>query len=195
MSRKYEQKERATSAARTRKRIIEVTVALHASVGPGRTSIAQIAERAGVQRHTVYRHFPSRQELLAACSQHYWTTDEWRPVECWAEVRDVASLQRELAALYAFYERNQDVVFRALHDAVDDPEIEVGLRAYREYVAEVHMCLVESLSGLSARSADLEVMVKHVLAFEVWHQLRHGAGASSEQAAHLMSAAIATACG
>jgi AcrR family transcriptional regulator len=193
MSRKYEQKERATSAGRTRDRIIAATLELHSSVGPGRTSIAQIAERAGVQRHTVYRHFPSQQELLAACSQHYWTTNQWRPVDYWNEVRDAGSLQRELSALYGFYEQNQDVIFRSLHDAVDDPGIEVALRAYREYVAAVHASLVDSLSSPPARNPDLEVMIKHALAFETWYQLCHEAGATSEQAARLMSKAVADA--
>jgi AcrR family transcriptional regulator len=195
MSRKYEQKERATSMGRTRDRIIEATLALHSSVGPGRTSIAQIAERAGVQRHTVYRHFPSQQELLEACSQHYWTTHQWRPVECWSDVRDAASLQRELTALYGFYEQNQDVIFRTLHDAAEDPGIEVSLRAYREYVAAVRASLVGSLASSSAGSPDLEVMIEHALAFETWYQLCHGAGATSEQAARLMSKAVTGARG
>ena len=41
---------------------------LHSTVGPARTTVAQIAERAGVQRHTYYAHFPQEWDLLLACS-------------------------------------------------------------------------------------------------------------------------------
>ena len=38
--------------------------------GPAQTSINAIAERAGVNRVTVYRHFPDTRMLLEACSAH-----------------------------------------------------------------------------------------------------------------------------
>ena len=44
---------------------------MHQSLGPANTTISAIAERAGVQRLTVYRHFPDERALLAACSAHY----------------------------------------------------------------------------------------------------------------------------
>ena len=67
MSRKYELKRRAERQADTRRRIVEATVALHTSVVPARTTISAIAERAGVERHTVYAHFPDEHRLHAAC--------------------------------------------------------------------------------------------------------------------------------
>src|SRR5688500_11934560 len=69
--RPYELKERARRQEETRRRIVEATVDLHEKVGPARTTIAEIARRAGVQRLTVYKHFPSDSELFAACSGHY----------------------------------------------------------------------------------------------------------------------------
>ena len=68
MGRKYELKRRATTQARTRQRIVEAAVALHTTIGPVRTTVSGIAERAGVQRHTVYNHFPDEQSLGLACS-------------------------------------------------------------------------------------------------------------------------------
>ena len=44
---------------------------LHQALGPAKTTISAIAERAGVQRLTVYRHFPDERALLSACSSHY----------------------------------------------------------------------------------------------------------------------------
>src|SRR3954453_12990085 len=66
--RKYEMKKRAERRQETRQRIVEAAVALHSELGPSRTSVSAIAERAGVQRHTVYAHFPDERELALACS-------------------------------------------------------------------------------------------------------------------------------
>ena len=71
MTRKYELKRRAERQEQTRRRIVEATVGLHESVGPARTTVSAVAERAGVQRLTVYRHFPDERALLAACSGHW----------------------------------------------------------------------------------------------------------------------------
>ena len=71
MNRKYELKERARRQSQTRQRIVEAAVDLHTSVGPARTTISGIAERAGVERHTVYAHFPDDLTLFRACSEHW----------------------------------------------------------------------------------------------------------------------------
>jgi AcrR family transcriptional regulator len=56
MPRKYEMKRRAESMEETRRRITEAAVELHETVGPARTTVSAIAEKAGVQRHTYYAH-------------------------------------------------------------------------------------------------------------------------------------------
>src|SRR5438105_15342347 len=71
-SRKYALKARAESQEETRRRIVAATAALHAEVGPARTTVAEIARRAGVQRLTVYTHFPDDEQLIMACQQHYY---------------------------------------------------------------------------------------------------------------------------
>ena len=64
--RKYEKKRRAELEADTRRRITETAVELHGTVGPARTSISAVAERAGVRRSTLYRHFPDEAALFDA---------------------------------------------------------------------------------------------------------------------------------
>ena len=71
MNRKYEKKERARRQEQTRQRIVEAAVDLHTSVGPAQTTISGIAKRAGVERHTVYAHFPDDGTLFRACSEHW----------------------------------------------------------------------------------------------------------------------------
>ena len=70
-SRPYRLRERARKMEETRQRITEAAVQLHRSVGPARTTVSEIAARAGVRRMTVYNHFPSDAELIDACSSHF----------------------------------------------------------------------------------------------------------------------------
>jgi len=68
---RYRIRRRAEQVDQTRQRIVETTAELHGSVGPAATTIAAIADRAGVTRLTVYRHFPDDAALFAACSAHW----------------------------------------------------------------------------------------------------------------------------
>ena len=70
-TRPYRKHRRAELEQQTRERIVEAAVDLHGSVGPARTTVSGVAERAGVQRATVYRHFPDDESLFAACSAHW----------------------------------------------------------------------------------------------------------------------------
>ena len=102
--RKYELKARAESQRRTRERIVEATMELHGEVGPAKTTIAEIARRAGVQRLTVYTHFPDETQLFNACSAH------WRALHPLPDLAGAMALEdpREriraaLEALYGWY--------------------------------------------------------------------------------------------
>src|SRR5215207_2720166 len=75
--RPYQLKERAKRQEETRRRIVDATVELHEEVGPARTTVSEIARRAGVQRLTVYKHFPDDAELFAACSGQYLEAHPW----------------------------------------------------------------------------------------------------------------------
>src|SRR5215210_6391266 len=92
--RKYEQKRHAEQQAETRQRIVEAMVALHAEVGPARTTISAIAERAGVERLTVYRHFADETAMFQACSAHFATEVAWPDPAGWAGVADPAERLR-----------------------------------------------------------------------------------------------------
>jgi AcrR family transcriptional regulator len=67
--RKYDMTRRASAAAQTRRRIIDATRELHGEQGIAATSWDDIAARAGVGVGTVYRHFPSLDELIPACGE------------------------------------------------------------------------------------------------------------------------------
>src|SRR4051812_4916860 len=99
--RSYQMKVRAERQEETRRRIAAATASLHEEVGPARTTIAEVARRAGVQRPTVYNNFPQERELLAACQRHFLTENPPPDPSPAFQLEDPADRVR--AALEAFY--------------------------------------------------------------------------------------------
>ena len=122
MSRPYTLKRRAEQQADTRQRIVEAAVALHTEVGPALTSLSGVAERAGVQRNTLYAHFPDERSLLMACSALAQERDPLPDAAAWAGIdnRD-ERLRVGLAAIYGWYGRNADLAGCVLRDAETHP--------------------------------------------------------------------------
>ena len=127
--------------AETHLRITEAAIELHGTVGPSRTTLSAVAERAGVERRTLYRHFPTEADLFAACSSHYFAANPWPDLDGWRAIRDPRErLERALDELYAYYERTEPMLGNVLRDAelVDSARDAVApLHAYLEEAAEV----------------------------------------------------------
>lgn len=118
MTRTYTKKRRAEQEAETRQRIIEAAVELHSSIGPARTTISMVAERAGVQRHTLYAHFPQERDLLMACSGH--TAEKFPPPDAkvWQAIVDPNErLATGLSAIYGWFADNAPRLSAVLRDA------------------------------------------------------------------------------
>jgi AcrR family transcriptional regulator len=118
MTRTYTLKRRAEKQADTRRRIVEAAVDLHSSVGPALTSLSMVAERAGVQRHTLYAHFPDERSLWLACSGLATERDPPPDSEPWRAIADPRErLKTGLTAIYAWYGRNAGLTACVLRDA------------------------------------------------------------------------------
>src|SRR5262245_28498389 len=105
MARKYELKKRAERQQQTRLRIADAALALHSEAGPARTPISAIAERAGVQRHTVYSHFPDDRSLYLACSGRFAEREPPPDIDALRAITDPQErLRRGLTELYAYYD-------------------------------------------------------------------------------------------
>ena len=170
--RKYELKKRADDVAETHRRITEAAIELHGSVGPSRTTLSAVAKRAGVERRTLYRHFPSEADLFAACSAHYFTANPWPDLGSWRAVGDPRQrLERALDELYAYYERTEPMFSNVLRDAelVDFARDAVApLHAYLEVAAET------LIIGRRVRGRKRELLggaLRHALAFSTWRSL------------------------
>jgi AcrR family transcriptional regulator len=118
MARTYTLKRRAEQQAETRRRIVEAAVDLHGSIGPALTTFSMVAERAGVQRHTLYAHFPDERSLSLACSGLTMERDPLPDAEPWRAIADGRErLRTGLLAIYGWYERNAALAACVLRDA------------------------------------------------------------------------------
>jgi AcrR family transcriptional regulator len=183
--RKYELKKRADQMAETHRRITEAAIELHGTVGPSRTTLSAVAERAGVERRTLYRHFPTEADLFAACSDHYFTGHPWPELDTWRAIGDPQRrLERALGELYAYYERTEPMLSNVLRDT----EL---LDFARDAVAPLHAYLEEAAETLTTgrRRRLLERAVRHALAFSTWRSLSAN-GIGRADAVKLMSALI-----
>jgi AcrR family transcriptional regulator len=188
--RKYELRKRAEQMADTHRRITEAAIELHGTVGPARTTLSAVAERAGVERRTLYRHFPTEADLFVACSTHYFAAHPWPDLDAWRAIPDPdRRLEHALDELYAYYERTEPMFRNVLRDAalVDFArDAVVPLHAYLEDAAEA------LLAGrrLRGRRRDLVTgALRHALAFSTWHSLTTS-GLARADAVRLVTALV-----
>jgi len=186
MTRTYTQKRRAEQQADTRRRIVEAAVELHGSIGPALTTISMVAERAGVQRHTLYAHFPDERSLFLACSGLALERDPLPDAEAWRAIKDRRErLRVGLRAVYDWYERNTEMAACVLRDAeyhALTKEI-IGLR-FGPSIAAHHEVL-----GLKLNMKQRAVL--HLaLSFFTWRALVRESGLKQGAAVGVMVQAI-----
>jgi AcrR family transcriptional regulator len=117
-TRRYQQRERARRHRETRQRIVDALIELHETVGAAQTTVVEVARRAGVGRMTVYNHFPTEAEMVAACTSHWITLHPPPDVEAWMRVADPDErLSAALGELYAYYRETQAMWTTAYRDA------------------------------------------------------------------------------
>jgi AcrR family transcriptional regulator len=186
--RTYRKRQRAESEAQTRLRITESAVHLHGTVGPARTTMSAVAERAGVQRSTLYRHFPDEAALFEACSAH-WVAANPRPdLVAWAAISDPDErLRAALTELYGYYERAAPMLENLLRDehVVDVlRERFQGFHWYLDAVADTLMA-GRGLRGSARRRA--RAAIGHAVAFSTWRSLVREQGLPQAEAVELAS--------
>lgn len=189
--RKYEQKLRAERQEETRRRITEATMALHQEIGPARTTVSAIAERAGVERLTVYRHFPDENILLRACQQHFRAEHPLPDSSVWTSIDVPAErLKMALTALYTYYRESEAMTAHILHDAPLMPGLAAILTGRDAYFAALHAQLLEGWGISEATLEMVKAAIGHALDFETWRSLVRRLGLTDEQAVALMARLI-----
>jgi AcrR family transcriptional regulator len=194
--RKYRKRRRAELEDETRRRITEAAVELHGSVGPARTTISAVAERAGVQRATLYRPFPDEEALFDACSSH-WAAEHPLPgLADWAAVANPEErLQVALKELYAWYERGQAMLERTTRDAALVPAMRSAVERMGSWYAEAIATIVRGRPERGARRRRVEAAVGHAVSFATWRSLVRDQGLSDSEAVGLMCGLVELASG
>ncbi len=188
---KYTLKQRAVQQAETRKRIVEAIVELHKTIGPARTTISAIAERAGVERLTVYRHFPQESELFGACAEHWRATNPPPDLAAWRAIDD--PLERLVQALndtYSYYERTAPMLGNVLRDADILPALAQQIAGYRWFISTSQSLLVEGWDLPEHRRVVTLAAIGHALSFETWRSLTVQQRLSRSQSGQLMIAFV-----
>jgi len=192
--RKYELRQRADEMAETRRRITEAAVELHGTLGPARTTMSAVAKQAGVQRHTVYRHFPTDDALFAACSAHYFTLHPFPAFEAWAAIADPRErLVRALGELYAYYEQTAPMLSNILRDRTLVDAVSRTMRPFVAQMQEAEATLAAGWNARGRRRVVLEAAVHHATSFETWRSLTAGGRITRAEAVELQAALVAAA--
>jgi AcrR family transcriptional regulator len=190
MKRKYELKKRAERQDETRRRITDAAVELHGTIGPARTTISAVAERARVQRLTVYRHFPDETALFEACSSHWISLHPPPDPGRWAAIdAGEERLRVGLRELYSYYRDNREMIANVLRDGPSVPALAPQLAGWSGYVGHACEILGGRRPGRRAAAA-----LGHALDFSTWESLS-GRRLSDAEAVELMSALVQTARG
>jgi AcrR family transcriptional regulator len=189
--RPYRMTRRAELEEQTRKRITESTVALHEERGPARTPISAVAERAGVRRSTVYRHFPDEEALFAACSSHWRAANPPPDPGAWAAIEDPAErTEAALRELYAFYGRTERMYTSLLRDEPVVPIVHRLLGDFYGYLRAIQDVLMAG-RGLRGRAARrTRAAIAHALAFPTWRSLTREQELDDADAVALMCALV-----
>jgi AcrR family transcriptional regulator len=177
--RRYELKARAETRQATRARIAAAAASLHQEVGVARTTVADIARRAGVQRLTVYNHFPDLAALLPACTAHWMSERPMPDLEPAVAVEDPAErLRTALTLLYGWYRETAPMQRRVFGERATVPELDAFMT---EFADPIQSTLAARLSDGLDRS-----LVALALDFWTWQRLDRE-GLDDAAAAELMA--------
>ena len=184
--RPYRQRARAQAQELTRRRIAEAALELHGTIGPQRTTISAIADRAGVERVTVYRHFPDERALFTACSRHFFEDHPQPDLAKPMTIADpVLRTQSVLLTLYAYYREVEPMMSALLRDA---PAVPLLTEYLGPYVAMLRD-LADALAAAWPRASNpgmTRAAIGHALAFPTWHSLAREQGLTDQQSVEMV---------
>jgi AcrR family transcriptional regulator len=200
--RKLKLKARAERMQQTRERIVQAAFDLHRTVGPARTTVSAIAKAAGVQRHTVYQHFPDELALSAACTELGLALDPQPDPGALEAI--AASAERTRSALqqqYAYYRRNDALLANVLRDAptmqakmqaagLSWEDLPPAVRSFFDQPQRVQAAVVAGWAPSGESAPSLGAVCGLAVGFETWRLLCREHAMDDASAAALMSRVI-----
>jgi AcrR family transcriptional regulator len=193
--RPYTLRRRAQRQAQTRTRILEAVIARYALVGPARTTVSSVAEGAGVERLTVYRHLPDEAAMVTAAVEHLLDGNPVPDMTAWFGERNPrARLRRGLVELFAFYRAGGPALRNLLAEAGSNAAIAEALDGVVRPLGELPAVLGEGWPTLGARGRErLRASIRHALGVETWRSLTMDGGLDDTEAAELLARLAAAA--
>lgn len=171
--RKYTKTRRAEQQHETRERIVQAAVMLHEQLGPANTSIKAIAEKASVQRLTVYRHFPDDASLFEACTSHYFGLHPPPNMGDWAEIENASErCHTALLAFYRYYRQTQKMMAVAYRDLDKIEELQKPMGQFEGYIDQVSDDLLKTWGQTRTIKNQLRITLRHALRFSTWQSLQ-----------------------
>jgi AcrR family transcriptional regulator len=194
--RTYTLKARAEQQADTRRRIVEATAALHEEVGPARTTVAEIARRAGVSRLTIYNNFPDEKELFAACGDYWLALNPPPDPSAVFGIEDPAErLRAVLRPFYTWYRRTARASENMHRDRLVLPAFDAVMRIRLDpEVSNLADTLAAGFAPAARSAKGLRAAVALALDFWTWRRLSQE-GLTDDAAADLMVGSVKAAAG
>ncbi len=190
----YRKGVRAEHEAQTRLQITEAAVHLHGTVGPARTTIKDVARVAGVQRATVYRHFPDLDALFTACSMHWASLNPPPRASDWSAIADPeARLEHALGELYEWYAWAEPMLTNVNRDASLVPACARAGEAFQGQFESLHAALMEGRAVRGRARMRVAGAIGHALEFSTWRSLVQEQGLRARETIELMVAMVAAA--
>jgi AcrR family transcriptional regulator len=189
--RRYRKRRRAELEEQTRQRIAEAAMRLHSSIGPARTTVSAVAHEAGVQRSTVYRHYPTEVDLFGACSQRWFSLNPPPDPGAWDEIADPADrLEVALAELYRWYGWAEPMLVNVMRDAPLVPAMERPVEVFVALLARMQAVLMRGRRERGRGRHRVAAAIAHALAFGTWRSLGRDGGLNDSEVIALMAAAV-----
>lgn len=190
-TRRYRKRRRAAQEDETRRRITEAAVDLHGSVGPAKTTVSAVAERAGVQRATVYRHFPDEEAIFAACSAHWRAEHPLPDLDAWAAIADPEErLRIALGELYAWFERGEGMLEKTTRDVAVVPALQPAMAASALWTEAATKTLMRGRRERGARRRRVRAAIGHALSFPTWRSLVREQGLARKDAVEMIAGLV-----
>ena len=162
-------RERAKSQEQTRQRIVEATMQLHEELGPRNTTITEIAKRAGVQRLTVYSHFPDETAVFQACTSHWLSLNPPPDPASWAAIDDpVLRFRAAISAFYGYFTGTRRMWVVSFRDVAEVPALQQPMAGVASFLKGIATDLAASFPD---RTDEIPVTIQHALHFLTWLEL------------------------
>ena len=171
----------------TRQRIAEAAMELHETVGPARTTVSAIAEKAGVKRDTYYAHFPELKDLYRACSAHHMERYPLPDPSGWAEISGPEErLRRALSEVYAYFGDNEALLTNVLRDTPLDPVLQENNIFFFRHWEAMRDTIADAFEASGARREALLAAIALALDLQTWRTLVRQQELSQDRAVGLM---------